>query len=361
MLAVGAQASEYEPIDLRGFRDGIKHWNDKYGRDRVDQRYAPNQIVEIADNILTFQLPDGGWPKNLDPQLNVPEDELRELLGRSLERSTLDNRATYPQIIYLAKAYSQTGFDRFRKGAERGLEYVFAEQRPSGGWRGSDVDAVTYNDDVMLGTMRLLREIAGGVEHFAWVGGDLRRRSSEALQRAIDVTLKCQIVVDGVKTAWCQQHSHETFEAVKARSYELPSICPVESSGILTFLMEIEEPRPEIIKAIEAAVAWIDKVKIEGIRVDRVKIDATRFRHHTAKEDRVVVPDPNAPPIWARFYEIGTHRPFFCNRDGIKVYSLAEVALERRSGYGWYSGSPRHLLEVKYPEWKERLSGEGSE
>lgn len=97
-LSVGSViAADYEAIDLSGFRDGIKHWNDKYGRDRKDAVCAPHQIIEIADNILTCQLQDGGWPKNLHPQLRVPEPELRALLGRSLMRSTLDNRSAYAQ------------------------------------------------------------------------------------------------------------------------------------------------------------------------------------------------------------------------------------------------------------------------
>jgi PelA/Pel-15E family pectate lyase len=349
-------AQPYEPIDLSAFRDGIKHWNDKYGRDRRDERFAPSQIVEIADNILTYQFDDGGWPSNLDPQLDIPESELRSILGTSLNRSTLDNRCTYPQIIYLASVYTQTGLERFRTGAERGLAYIMHEQRPSGGWRGANVDAVTYNDDVMIGTMRLLREIASEPPHFAWVDETLRNKSRASLDRAIAVTLKCQIVVDGVKTAWGQQHSHETFEPVKARSYELSAICPVESSGILMFLMGIEDPSPEVVEAIEAAVAWIDRSKIMGIRIDAFEIVPVRFENHSTTKDRAVVADPDAAPLWTRYYEVETNRPFFCNRDGIKVYSLAEVALERRTGYGWYSGSPNRLLDVHYPAWKKRMA-----
>lgn len=359
MTVTGTADEQWEAIDLSGFRDGIKHWNDKFGRDRQDERLAPTEIVAIADNILTFQLEDGGWPKNLDPLLKVSDAEIRSLFGRSLERSTLDNRSTYPQIIYLAKVYAATGEERFRAGAERGIDYVLREQRPTGGWRGADVDAITYNDDVMLGVMELLRDVDTGVTHFSWLDEDRRAASRAALARAIDVTLKCQIVVDGVRTAWCQQHDHETFAAVKARSYELPSICPVESSKIVRFLMEIEDPSPAIVEAIEAAVAWIDGAKITGIRVEDVEIEPVRFNNHTTTRDRIVVEDPDAPPLWARFYEIETNRPFFCNRDGIKVYSLAEVKLERRTGYGWYSGTPRRLLEIDYPAWKARRKGDG--
>jgi PelA/Pel-15E family pectate lyase len=81
-----------------------------------------------------------------------------------------------------------------------------------------------------------------------------------------------------------------------------------------------------------------------------------RFKDHTATTDLVMVEDPNAPPLWARFHEIGTNRPFMANRDGKKVYSLSEVALERRTGYAWYGGWPARILEKEYPEWKARLN-----
>jgi PelA/Pel-15E family pectate lyase len=349
------RSSEHDAIDLSGFRDGIKHWNDKFGRDRDDARLAPDQILKIAENVLTYQVEDGGWPKNLDPQLIVPEEVIRKLYSRSLDRSTFDNRSTYTHIEYLAKVHASTGEKRFSAAAERGLEYIFREQRPTGGWRGADVDAVTYNDDVMLGVMRLLRDIDRGESHFMWLDAERRQKASESLAKAIEVTLKCQIVVDGVKTGWCQQHSHETFEAVDARTYELASICPAETTGILEFLMGIEHPSAETIAAIEAAVTWIDRSRISGIRVKDIDIEPVRFHNHTTTRDRIVVQDPDAPPIWTRFYEIDTNRPFFCNRDGIKVYSLADVKLERRTGYGWYTGSPGRILD-SYPAWKARIS-----
>lgn len=351
-----SHATQPPMIDGSGFQDIIKHWNTKYGRDRQDLSYEPSQFVEIADNIIAFQLSDGGWPKSFNPILNVPETELRTLLGRSLERSTLDNRTTYTHIAYLAKVYSACGDERFRSAAERGLDYIFNEQRATGGWRGADVDAVTYNDDVMVGVMQLLRDIDREQPHFKWLDPERRQQAAASLRRAVDVTLKCQIVVKGIKTGWCQQHSHETFLPVKARSYELPSICPVETSGIVQFLMAINQPSAEVIDAIESAVRWVDRSAIEGRRVEGIEIPPTRFEGHTATRDRIVVKDPSASRIWTRYYEIETNSPFFCNRDGTIVYSLAEVHPERRTGYGWYSTAPSRLLEKDYPAWKSRLA-----
>lgn len=356
--AWAAVAQAPEAIDIGPFRDAISHWDDKHGRDRDDPRFSPDNVIAIAGNLIAYQNPDGGWPKNVDWLADIPREEMERLYGASLHRSTFDNRTTYTQVEYLAKAYAATGDAQYAEAAARGLDYIFAEQRPSGGWRGSDVDAITFNDDVMTGIMRLLLAIRNGAPHFDWLDEAQRAQANAALDRAISVTLACQIRVDGVLTAWCQQHDHETLAPVKARSYELPSITAGESVGVVRFLMELDPATPGVAEAIEAAVAWFKAAAIHGIRVERVPIEPVRFEHHTATTDRVVIEDPDAPPIWARFYEIETNRPFFANRDGVKVYRLEDVALERRSGYGWYTGAPGVLLEREHPAWKARLAAE---
>ena len=119
--------------------------------------------------------------------------------------------------------------------------------------------------------------------------------------------------------------------------------------------MRTENPSQETIRAIDAAVAWLDKVKLTGIRVDRVAAPTEQFFRHKADFDVVVVADPKAPVLWARMYEPGTDRPIFASRDGIKVYSLAEVDRERRTGSGWYGRYADQLLAKKYPAWKAKL------
>ena len=347
------KTARYEPISTKLFHDSISHWDKKYGRDRNDERYAPHQIIEISDNILRYQNEDGGWPKDLDWLAMIDEATVRKLRGESLLRSTLDNHETYPQVAYLAQAYTQTGETRFRDGAVRGLDYILKEQRPTGGWRGADVDAITFNDDVMTGVMELLLDIQQEVPHFAWLDGERRAAASSALEKAIDCTLACQIVVDGKKTAWCQQHDHETFAPVDARSYELASITSRESAEVIRFLMKLPNPDQRITDAIEGGMAWLEEAQIAGLRLKSVPIDAVRFENHTADHDRVVVPDPTAPPLWARFYEIESQQPLFCRRDGTKVPSLADVELERRTGYAWYGDWPTDLVSQTYPAWQK--------
>ena len=347
----------YEAIDTHQFLDSIGHWMKKYGRDRKDSRYAPEQIVEIAENLLRYQNEDGGWPKDLDWLGNIDESIVRTLRDeRSMARSTFDNHGTFPQVEYLAKVYLQTGDERHRLASERGLDYMLHEQRPSGGWRGSDVDAITFNDGTMTGILRVLGDINNDAAHFSWLDDTRCQAAAEAFEKGLECILACQIVLDGVKTAWCQQHAHNTFAPVKARAYELASITASESVSVVNFLMSIPNPDVRIQEAVHAAVAWMESSKIEGIRIDTISIDPVRFKNQTTTTDKVVVADNNAPPLWTRYYDLETNEPFFCRRDGTRVETFAEVDLERRTGYAWYGGWPAGILEKEYPAWLKRIN-----
>ena len=88
---------------------------------------------------------------------------------------------------------------------------------------------------------------------------------------------------------------------------------------------------------------------------DGIKVVQKDDKNAPKGVDRVVVADPSAPPLWARFYTIGTNKPFFSDRDGIAKDSLAEIGYERRNGYAWYTNSPAALLAEDYPAWRRRV------
>ena len=127
----------------------------------------------------------------------------------------------------------------------------------------------------------------------------------------------------------------------------------------MRFLMTIDPPTPEIRAAVEGAMAWFEAVKLTGIRVEST-VDASQ----PTGEDRVVVEDATAPPLWARFYELGTNTPIFSSRCEVaqcdddpfymRRYSLAEIENERRVGYAWYGNWPQRLLASEYPAWQAR-------
>jgi PelA/Pel-15E family pectate lyase len=277
---------------------------------------------------------------------------LRKAKGRN--DSTFDNGATHTQIRYLAKVYYATGLKRIRRAILCAIDYLLEAQYDNGGWPQSYLSRgypryITFNDGAMIEVMSVLRDNARKKPEYAFVDEIRRQRAHEAVQKGIECILKCQIVINGKKMAWCAQHDEKTLVPRKARSYELPSISGSESVGIVRFLMSIDEPRPEIIEAVQSAVSWFNEARLEGIRQVR-KEDKSKPRGW----DKIIVNDASAPPIWARFYEIGTNKPIFCSRDGVPKATLAEISHERRTGYSWLGYYATSLLAKDYPAWQEK-------
>ena len=317
--------------------------------------YAGDEAIRIADNVLLYQRDSGGWPKGIDMARVLSDGEKGRLRGsKNRGDSILDNGATHTQIRYLAKVYSASRLERFRQGFLKGVDYLFDAQYDNGGWPqrfpkpGGYSRHITFNDGAMIGAMSVLRDIAEKKGGYTFVDEDRRRKAKEAVQKGIECVLKCQIVVDGKRTAWCQQHDGKTFEPRPARTYEKISICSGESVGIVKFLMAIDNPTKEIVEAIQNSVDWFDRVKLTGIRQVNKPDDSERG------SDKVIIKDAKAPPLWARFYQIGTNRPIFCGRDGKIKYSLAEIEHERRTGYSWYGRGPADLLARDYPAWQKK-------
>ena len=318
--------------------------------------YRGREAARIADNVLLHQRDTGGWPKNIDMARVLGEAERAKLRkDKPKTDSTIDNSATYTQMRYLAKVNAAAPAGPLREDLLKGLDYLLAGQYANGGWpqfhpntRGY-YGQITFNDGAMIGVMSLLRDVSDGAGDFAFVDQPRRVKARRAVARGLGCILKCQIRVCGKLTAWCAQHDVKSLQPCKARSYELPSISGHESVGIVRFLMGIEKPSAEIVEAVQAAVAWFDSAKLTGIRqVVRPVASAP------GGSDKVIVADPAAGPLWGRFYEIGTNRPFFCSRDGVRRYSLAEISHERRNNYAWYVETPRSLLAKDYPKWQAK-------
>lgn len=318
--------------------------------------YGAMEAVRIADNLLLWQRSSGGWPKNIDMAVVLSQYEADKVSKEPVEPdSTIDNGATREQLIYLARVFNATGQRRFKEAFLKGLDYLFAAQYANGGWpqfyplHDGYYSHVTYNDDAMVGVLTLLLEVARRSQPYSFVDTPRRRRADQVVAKGIECILKTQVVVNGKRTVWCAQHDERTLEPAPARTYEKISLSGSESVGIVRFLMTIEKPDARVIEAIESAVGWFQQTRLMGIKVVE-KPDPSLPRGF----DRVVVQEPQAPPLWARFYEIGTNRPIFCGRDSVIKSSLAEIEYERRTGYQWYSGRAAKLLSEDYPAWRAK-------
>lgn len=314
--------------------------------------FASAEARAVADSVLQYQSPQGGWPKNTDfartphsaADIPPPDDGVS---------NSFDNEATTLPLHFLAFMITATGDEKYRSAFERGFDYTLAAQYPNGGWpqffplRKGYYSHITYNDDAMVRVLNLLKAAAAAKAPFAFISDERRAKAASAVAKGIDCILKTQIKQDGKLTAWCAQHDEKTLEPAWARAYEPPSFSGGETVGIVRFLMEIEAPTPEIIAAIEGAVAWLKSATLQGMRLEE-------FKNAEGKKDIRIVQDDQAPPLWARFYELGTNRALYLDRDSVFRYDFNEIGHERRNGYAYHGTWPARLLDRDYPKWCEQ-------
>ena len=190
----------------------------------------------------------------------------------------------------------------------------------------------------MVRLMEFLREAP---ERFSFLGENRRKQAGAAFNRGVECILRCQVYADRTLTVWCAQHDEVTLEPRPARTFELASLSGAESAGILRLLMSLENPAPKVQRAIEAGAAWFESAQLKGIRL--TKVDG----------DKRVVKEADAPPLWARFYEIGSNRPIFAGRDGVNKYDVADIDAERRNGYSWH-GSWGQRVAQDFEKWRQK-------
>ena len=338
--------------------------------DKAADWYGQSEALRIADNLVSFQTPAGGWSKNLDmtkhrraPGERFSTDNTTRFASAHdndapVDRNwnyvgTFDNDATVTQLRYLGKVISALKSRRdqpYRAAFLRGLDYIFAAQYPNGGWpqvwplQGGYHDAITYNDDAMIQVIGVLRDIASGADEFSFVPAKTRTRAGTSAKRGIGCILETQIVTHGRRTVWCQQYDALTLQPCSARNYEMPGESSSESAEIMRFLMGVPEPSPEIIAAVHAAAAWFEQTKINDM--------AYRY---AGESGRVLSEAPGNGPLWARYYDIATERPIFGDRDKTIHDNVNEISKERRNGYAWYRDSPGKALK-EYATWRKRFS-----
>lgn len=321
-------------------------------RDALNQPkewYAVDEATRIANQVIFYQHENGGWSKNIDMAAMLTQKERAEILkDKPSVNTTIDNGATTTQLRYLAKVITAKNIETHKEAFNRGLDFLLSMQYENGGFpqyfplKKDYSRRITYNDNAMINALRLLRDIAAKKADYVFVDEARRAKAEKAVEKGIEAILKTQVEVNGQKTVWAAQHDEATFAPASARKFEPASLSGKESADIVEFLMSVENPAPEIIEAIEAAVKWFEKSKLTGIKIVE------------KPGDRVLVKDAAATPLWARFYEIETNRPIFTGRDGVVKYDYMQIEAERRSGYGYYTDEPNNLLNNAYPKWKQK-------
>lgn len=311
----------------------------------------------LAEKMLLYQLPIGGWGKQLEDksvvnyELPVDKTLLKKIKSTGDDHATIDNNATSREINALIKAYAATKNPDYLKSAEKGIGYLLQMQYGNGGFpqyypnTGLYRKQVTYNDNAMINALTVLYNVAEGKNGFDVVDSKLKEKSKTAVQKGIDCILKTQILQKGVPSIWGDQYNEITLQPEKARAFEPVSLATAESVGIVRFLMMQPVVTPKIEKSVKSAVQWFSANDIEGYSYNVAK--------QNGKTVRVLAEDKNSV-IWARFYDVVTNKPLFGDRDGSVKYNYYDVSEERRNGYSWYGDFAGKLINKEYPKWLEK-------
>lgn len=272
--------------------------------------YGSAEAQEIADVVVAVQKNNGGWMKN-DELHKLSASQYQSLLNSKNGRSCLDNCATTQEMRYLARVWKacsdQQSAVSYQQAFLRGLQMIRTAQKGCGGWSqylplsndNGYQDYVTFNDDLMVNVLKLLRDINQNQGDFADItDADTRMWCQGAFDRGVQCIMDCQVKIDGTYAAWCAQHDTVApYLPTEGRPQELPSISGYESANLLSFLMTIDDPSEELKERITAAITWLDAHKIPNHAVED-------YTNGDGKKDRHIV-EKNGTHLWGRFIQIG--------------------------------------------------------
>ncbi len=330
----------------------------EFDSDTPAEWFASKENLKLADIVISYQTPTGGWSKAVDYMKGSrqPGTHWTAQTGDAWHYcGTFDNRTTTEQINFLAGVFTATKHDDVKTALMKGLDYVFAAQYPNGGWpqnypveRGYH-EAITLNDDAMVHILEVLHDLAEGDNHFAFADVPLKQRAQAAFDKGIANIAAMQVRINGQPTVWCAQHHPLTLEPVKARAKEPPSLSGGESANLVKFLMRSGPTTPEVVAMIEAALKWFDAHRLTGLR---------KTKNDQGKTDYIADP-ASTDVLWARFYDLQTAKPIFAGADDGIVYStFQEMAAKNKVAYDFFSTRPAELLGKELPRWKKRLEKE---
>ncbi|VXB96031.1 pectate lyase [Massilia sp. 9I] len=320
--------------------------------------YGTPEALRVADTILSFQTPAGGWGKNADrsgpprrpgESWSPPEGAQRKDSWSYV--GTIDNGATTTEMRFLALVAAQLGDrgDVYRAAFLKGLRYLLNAQYPNGGFpqiyplQGGYHDAVTLNDDAMVRVLDLMLDIGEGRSVYGFVPPALKQETQGALRRASAMLVATQQASGAKRTGWGQQYDVLSLELAGARNFEPAALASSESAGVLMFLMRLPDPAPDVRDAVHAGVAWLRAAALRDLAWTGGGAAGRRLQ-----------PAPGAPALWSRYYDARTGKPVFGDRDRSIHDDVSEIDVERRNGYAWYGSVPEKAL-ARYAAWSQPI------
>lgn len=289
---------------------------------------------DVAKALTYGQLESGGWHYSVDfdperAKRYYRRGDVGTLSGAELSKrkntSTYDDNNTQSALRFLMRYVVIAPGDRVaRETLDYGLQKLVEAQYPNGAWpqryRGEKADPNDYpilkasipevysrlyekqyySDHYTLNDDALRDLIWTMLEAWKQFGN---REYLDAVRKGGEFLLMAQLPEP--QPVWAQQYNSR-MEPAWARAFEPPAACGGESVGAMRMLMDlhIEFGDAKYLEPISRALKWYERSKV-------------------------------ADNTWNRYYELGSNRPIFGDRDGKIHYSLEELSEERQNGYTW--------------------------
>ncbi|MGD8908948.1 MAG: pectate lyase, partial [Chromatiales bacterium] len=345
----------------------IKTELEDYKDDLLTGTLAEDKV--IADNVISWQMPHGGFYKNKAAVYEQAWDgestrskwynEVANEDGTTtkVELGTIDNDATVKELLFLADVYQRSGEIKYRDAARKALDFLLTMQYDKGGFPQvypkravtEYSNYVTFNDSAMIRVMYLLDRI---VEANWPLNGDVftqeqRSDSKRVVKKGVKYIRRAQIFLDGERTIWSAQHDPENYAPLGGRSFELPARNGKASALIAAYMMSIPQTQ-DIKEVVDGALAFYRNPEVQEANKKYKK----RAKNSTDDTYNPIQP-AEGKTMWYRCYELTSNASFFSgnlptdNPPGNgKQYDIMDIEPKRRYGYEW-AGSYGSIL-LKY-------------
>lgn len=175
----------------------------------------------------------------------------------------------------------------------------------------------------------------------------------------LNLLLKLQINIGKKKTIWSQYYNKNSLLPVNGNGNEPNGLCSLESSQILLYLMDFDNPTTNIKNAIIGGCEWFKEHKIYGWTqiFDKKSYNPEDSEDLTEQQTLLTKykysPFPEKMTIHSRYYDFDNQKPLF--QENNKIYTLEtfnDMSMSYRNNEFHVGLWGHYLLEI-YEEWKK--------
>ena len=216
------------------------------------------------------------------------------------KKVSFDDNQTQSAISFLMALDQEIDQSELTEAIKKALTMMLESQLDNGGWphqypwQGNYHDYATFNDQGINDCIRVMIEADG------YYGDEAYSKSLHKVGRLLMISQ-----LPPPQPGWAQQYN-EFLQPAWARTFEPPAVCPSASVHNIHSLIDIflHTGRSQYLEPIPDALRWLKASRL-----------------------------PNGK--WGRFLELGTNKALYYDRGRIRVDSLHQLSLERRTGYGY--------------------------